>query len=109
MFRGILRDAFQGDHNWSTLAVPEGQIYHWDEQSTYIKKPPYFDKMLPLTDDRSADLFGMRVLALLGDSVTTDHISPAGIIAKDSRRQVFDLARREAGGLQLLRRTPRQP
>jgi aconitate hydratase len=83
MFRGSYEDAFKGDENWSTLAIPEGQIYQWDEQSTYIKKPPYFDRMLPLTETVS-NIYGMRVLAMLGDSVTTDHISPAGSIAKDS-------------------------
>jgi aconitate hydratase len=74
---------FDGDKNWRSMAIPTGRIYQWDAQSTYIKKPPYFDHMVdpkrPLED-----FHGMRVLALLGDSVTTDHISPAGSIAKDS-------------------------
>jgi aconitate hydratase len=74
---------FDGDKNWQSMEVPTGSIYQWDEHSTYIKKPPYFDQMAdpgkPL-----ADFHDMRVLAMLGDSVTTDHISPAGSIPKDS-------------------------
>jgi aconitate hydratase len=64
------------------MPVPTGGIYHWDERSTYIKKPPYFDRMAD-PNQPLADFHGMRVLALLGDSVTTDHISPAGSIPKD--------------------------
>jgi aconitate hydratase len=83
MFRGEYEKAFDGDANWQKLPVPTGSIYEWDEKSTYIKKPPYFDNMV---DPKSpiADLTGMRVLALLGDSITTDHISPAGSIAVNS-------------------------
>ena len=65
------------------MPVPTGDIFKWDENSTYIKKPPYFDDMVD-PETSVQDLHGMRVLALLGDSVTTDHISPAGSIAKDS-------------------------
>ena len=83
MFEREYSHAFDGDENWKTMPVPTGGLYQWDESSTYIKKPPYFDHMAdpnaPLTD-----LTGLRVLAVLGDSVTTDHISPAGSIAKDS-------------------------
>jgi aconitate hydratase len=83
MFRDQYGQAFEGDAQWKSLPVPSGGLYQWDELSTYIKKPPYFDHMadpsLPI-----ADLAGMRVLALLGDSVTTDHISPAGSIPKES-------------------------
>jgi aconitate hydratase len=83
MFEHEYAHAFDGDKNWQSLAIPEGGIYQWDETSTYIKKPPYFDNMMdpgaPLKDFHQ-----MRVLALLGDSVTTDHISPAGSIPKDS-------------------------
>jgi aconitate hydratase len=77
MFRSSYDDAFKGDENWQTLPVPAGDVFAWDEKSTYIKKPPYFDAM---TDPKAAiaDMKGMRVLALLGDSITTDHISPAG-------------------------------
>ena len=83
MFRHQYGQAFDGDATWKSLPAPTGVIYQWDESSTYIKKPPYFDQMVdPKTP--IADLTGMRVLALLGDSVTTDHISPAGSIPKDS-------------------------
>jgi aconitate hydratase len=83
MFRQEYERAFDGDANWKSMPVPTGEIYVWDEKSTYIKRPPYFDHMV---DPNSAiqDLHGMRVLALLGDSITTDHISPAGSIQKDS-------------------------
>ena len=83
MFQHEYARAFDGDENWKGMPVPAGEIYRWDEQSTYIKKPPYFDHMVdPATS--VTDLNGMRVLAVLGDSVTTDHISPAGNIPKDS-------------------------
>ena len=83
MFQHEYQRAFDGDSNWQAMPVPSGQVYRWDEQSTYIKKPPYFAHMAdPETSIR--DFQGMRVLALLGDSVTTDHISPAGSIPKDS-------------------------
>ncbi|MBI1745489.1 MAG: aconitate hydratase AcnA [Acidobacteria bacterium] len=79
MFLKAYADVFQGDDHWQSLAVPAGDLYQWDPGSTYIKNPPYFDGMtktpVPLTD-----ILGARVLARLGDSVTTDHISPAGSI-----------------------------
>jgi aconitate hydratase len=83
MFRSQYEKAFEGDHNWQTLAAPTGDIYVWDDQSTYIKKPPYFDNMVDPSQP-IADLTGLRALALLGDSITTDHISPAGSIAVNS-------------------------
>jgi aconitate hydratase len=83
MFEHEYAHAFDGDLNWRNMPVPTGGTFQWDTQSTYIKKPPYFDNMVdPATSVN--DFHGMRVLALLGDSVTTDHISPAGNIAKDS-------------------------
>jgi aconitate hydratase len=83
MFRHEYEKAFEGDANWQGMSIPAGNIYKWDDASTYIKKPPYFDAMVdPETSVK--DLTGMRALALLGDSVTTDHISPAGSIPKDS-------------------------
>ncbi|HEV3333877.1 MAG TPA: aconitate hydratase AcnA [Bryobacteraceae bacterium] len=83
MFQQEYARAFDGDSNWSSMPIPAGEIYHWDALSTYIKKPPYFEHMVdPATS--VTDLSGMRVLALLGDSVTTDHISPAGNIPKNS-------------------------
>jgi aconitate hydratase len=83
MFQQEYARAFDGDHNWSSMPVPAGEIYHWDALSTYIKKPPYFEHMVdPATS--VTDLSALKVLALLGDSVTTDHISPAGNIPKSS-------------------------
>jgi aconitate hydratase len=83
MFKSNYASVFAGDANWNGIDVPEGQIYEWDPDSTYVKNPPYFENM---TAEPAAvgDIHGARVLALLGDSVTTDHISPAGSIAKDS-------------------------
>jgi aconitate hydratase len=83
MFRREYETAFEGDSNWQNLPVPTGGTYAWDDASTYIKKPPYFDNM---TDPNApiADITGIRVLAMLGDSITTDHISPAGSIAVNS-------------------------
>jgi aconitate hydratase len=74
---------FEGDTNWNSLRVPAGSIYEWSNDSTYIKRPPYFDELSdPLTS--IPDLTGLRALALLGDSITTDHISPAGSMPVDS-------------------------
>jgi aconitate hydratase len=83
MFQTEYAKAFEGDSNWQHLPVPTGNTYIWDDASTYIKKPPYFDNM---TDPNTpiADLTGLRALVLLGDSITTDHISPAGSIAVNS-------------------------
>jgi aconitate hydratase len=83
MFRTQYDVAAEGDASWKSLDVPTGNVYRWDDASTYIKKPPYFEHMSD-PGKPIEDLAGMRVLALLGDSVTTDHISPAGNIAKDS-------------------------
>ncbi len=83
MFKSSYQSVFAGDDNWNKLEVSGGEIYSWDEASTYVKNPPYFEGMTevpPAVDD----IGGARVLALLGDSVTTDHISPAGSIALDS-------------------------
>ncbi|MBV8784412.1 MAG: hypothetical protein JOZ67_09515, partial [Gammaproteobacteria bacterium] len=83
MFRQSYASVFQGDENWANIKVPAGQLYAWDAASTYVKNPPYFDGMT-MTPAPLADVNGARVLALLGDSVTTDHISPAGNIARSS-------------------------
>jgi len=83
MFKKDYSSVFAGDHRWTSLATPEGKTFEWDPKSTYVRKPPYFESMprnpLPVTD-----ISGARVLARLGDSVTTDHISPAGSIKVDS-------------------------
>ena len=83
MFKSSYEGVFKGDQNWNSLDVPEGEIYTWDELSTYVKNPPYFEGMT-LDIKPVESISGARVLALLGDSVTTDHISPAGSIAADS-------------------------
>jgi len=83
MFTSRYADVFAGDERWQALATPEGDVFEWDPQSTYVRKPPYFDGMQPAPQPVS-DIVGARVLALLGDSVTTDHISPAGSIKADS-------------------------
>ncbi|MEM8982910.1 MAG: aconitate hydratase AcnA [Pseudomonadota bacterium] len=83
MFRSSYAGVFDGDTHWQQIKTPDGSIFAWDDESTYVKNPPYFVGMqseaTPVTD-----IAGARVLALLGDSVTTDHISPAGSIAADS-------------------------
>ena len=83
MFKSSYGSVFAGDGNWNSLDVPGGEIYSWDPDSTYVKNPPYFEGMT-LETAALADIRGARVLALLGDSVTTDHISPAGSISADS-------------------------
>jgi aconitate hydratase len=83
MFRTRYADVFSGDARWSSMQVPAGERYAWDERSEYVKQPPYFDGM-PVQPAPVTDIHGARVLAVLGDSVTTDHISPAGNIAKSS-------------------------
>ena len=83
MFKSSYDSVFAGDKNWNSLDVPGGEIYSWDADSTYVKNPPYFEGM-SLQSRPVEDIHGARVLALLGDSVTTDHISPAGNIAVDS-------------------------
>jgi aconitate hydratase len=76
-------EVYEGDSHWKSMKVPEGALYQWDPKSTYIKLPPYFENM-PKTPPALADIHSARVLAILGDSVTTDHISPAGSIPADS-------------------------
>ncbi len=83
MFERKYADVFTGDETWKNLPIPEGDRYDWQNESTYIRKPPFFERMGP-EPEALEDLKGMRVLALLGDSVTTDHISPAGSIPEDS-------------------------
>ncbi len=83
MFKSSYDSVFAGDKNWNSLDVTGGEIYSWDADSTYVKNPPYFEGM-SLQTQSVADIHGARVLALLCDSVTTDHISPAGNIAVDS-------------------------
>jgi aconitate hydratase len=83
MFRHQYSDVFAGDEHWKALPIPEGDLYAWDDKSTYIKNPPYFEN-LPVKPVALGDLHGLRALAVLGDSITTDHISPAGSIGADT-------------------------
>ncbi|MGO4361971.1 aconitate hydratase AcnA [Terrabacter sp. 2TAF16] len=83
MFTEDYADVFAGDERWKSLPTPEGDTFAWDGESTYVRKPPYFDGM-SMDTTPVADIEGARVLAKLGDSVTTDHISPAGAIKNDS-------------------------
>ncbi len=82
MFRKSYGKVFEGDERWNSLATPEGESFDWDGDSTYVRRPPFFEG-LPVQPEPITDVEGARVLALLGDSVTTDHISPAGSIKRD--------------------------
>ena len=83
MFTKDYASVFEGDHRWKSLDTPSGKTFTWDSASTYVRKPPYFEGM-PATPAPVTDISGARVMAILGDSVTTDHISPAGNIKVDS-------------------------
>ncbi|MFF1832927.1 aconitate hydratase AcnA [Streptomyces sp. NPDC058231] len=83
MFNKSYQDVFAGDAQWQALPIPTGNTFEWDAESTYVRKPPYFEGMTMETTPVS-DIAGARVLAKLGDSVTTDHISPAGAIKADT-------------------------
>jgi aconitate hydratase len=83
MFRSSYGEVFAGDERWNSLEVPEGDRFEWDEESTYVRRPPFLED-LPREAQPVGDVEGARVLAVLGDSVTTDHISPAGAIKRDS-------------------------
>jgi aconitate hydratase len=83
MFRSTYADVFTGDDQWRELPVPEGELFDWEPDSTYVRRPPYFEDM-PTSPQPLEDVDGARCLVMLGDSVTTDHISPAGSIRPDS-------------------------
>jgi aconitate hydratase A / 2-methylisocitrate dehydratase len=83
MFKKTYAEVFRGDATWQSLDVPKGETFAWDHHSTYVKHPPFFQDM-PMMPPSVEDIREARVLALLGDSVTTDHISPAGSISKIS-------------------------
>jgi aconitate hydratase len=91
MFKKGYANVFAGDSNWAAIKTPAGKIYAWDGKSTYVKNPPYFDGMT-MTPVPPGDIKGARALAVLGDSVTTDHISPAGNISKSSPAAKYLLA-----------------
>ena len=99
---------FDGDERWQGLAVPKGNLFQWDEKSEYVKAPPFFDG-IGKTPAPLQDIVGARVLAVLGDSVTTDHISPAGNIAVKSPAGEYLIAHGiEREGFQFVRRAARQ-
>ena len=109
MFRKSYGEVFDGDERWNGLEVPTGDRFAWDEDSTYVRQPPYFEG-LPPEPTPVEDVEGARVLAKLGDSVTTDHISPAGSIKEDGPAgRLPQGARRREARLQLLRLAARQP
>ena len=83
MFKKDYASVFDGDNRWKSLDTPTGKVFEWDAKSTYVRKPPYFEGM-PKSPKPVTDISGARVMAILGDSVTTDHISPAGNIKADS-------------------------
>jgi aconitate hydratase len=83
MFSKGYANVFDGDHNWKSLTIPDADMFAWDDTSTYVRQPPYFEGM-PREPEALRDIRDARVLAVLGDSVTTDHISPAGSIKRDS-------------------------
>src|SRR5438552_4984652 len=83
MFHKVYGEVFKGDERWNSLPVPEGDLYQWDPKSTYVKNPPYFDNMT-MKPPSVVDIKGARVLLKIGDSITTDHISPAGSIKASS-------------------------
>ncbi len=83
MFQKAYEESLQGDDRWKALEAPTGELFKWDPDSTYVKRPPFFENM-PQSAPALRDIHGARVLAVLGDSVTTDHISPAGSIQPDS-------------------------
>ncbi len=109
MFRKSYAEVFAGDERWNGLEVPGGERFAWDEHSTYVRLPPYFHDMPP-EPEPVEDVRGARVLALLGDSVTTDHISPAGAIKRDGPAGPIPAGTgRRAARLQLLRLAAGQP
>jgi len=84
MYRARYADVFKGTKEWQAISTSTGLTYDWDEGSTYVQNPPYFEGMTRALPEANADVEGARILALLGDSITTDHISPAGGIARDT-------------------------
>ncbi len=110
MFRKSYGEVFEGDENWNELEVPEGDRYAWDEDSTYVKRPPYFEGMDADAPDGFEQITGARAIARLGDSVTTDHISPGRRDQEGhARRSVPDREWRREARVQLLRVAARQP
>jgi aconitate hydratase len=92
MYAAVYKNVFQGEEHWNALQVPAGDQFTWDSSSTYVKHPPYFDDM-PVSAPPVRDITGARVLAYLGDSITTDHISPAGSIKEKSAAGQYLISR----------------
>src|SRR5690606_24400981 len=88
MFAKRYKDVFKGDKHWQAIKVTGGQTYEWDDKSTYVQNPPYFEG-LSMEPAPVQDIVEARVLAIFGDSITTDHISPAGSIKKTSPAGVY--------------------
>jgi len=88
MFRKSYGEVFDGDTRWNGLEVPTGELFEWDPRSTYVRRPPFFED-LPREPEPIEDIVDARVLAVLGDSVTTDHISPAGSIKRDGPAAIY--------------------
>jgi aconitate hydratase len=98
LFRSTYADVFRGDARWSALPVPAGERFVWDPESTYVRHPPYFEGMTRDVPAEVDEIRGARVLAWVGDSVTTDHISPAGSIARESAAELYLLAHKVGRG-----------
>ncbi len=108
MFKSEYGQVFEGDERWQSLQVPEGNLFRWAEDSLYVKAPPFFDGVTAKVGE-FADIIGARALAVLGDSVTTDHISPAGSIGADSPAGKYLIEHGvQPEGLQFVRRAPRE-
>ncbi|HTY18190.1 MAG TPA: aconitate hydratase AcnA [Myxococcota bacterium] len=98
LFRSTYADVFRGDARWNALPVPAGERFVWDPESTYVRHPPYFEGMTRDVPAEVDEIRGARVLAWVGDSVTTDHISPAGSIARESAAELYLLAHKVGRG-----------
>ena len=108
IFRRLYRDFAEQNPKWNEIPSSTGDIYEWDEKSDYIHEPPFFENF-SMEPGHIDEIRGARPLGIFGDSVTTDHISPAGAIkATFARRTISDVARNSAGGFQQLRQPPRQ-
>ena len=110
MYRRTYGAAYDGDARWRALAVPGGERFDWNDASSYVRRPTFFENMTRAAPESVAPIEGARALALLGESITTDHISPAGSIRREvAGRALPGRARRRAARLQLVRIAPRQP
>jgi len=108
LFRDKYASVFEGDERWEALDAPTGEVYDWDDESTYIREPPFFQDF-PLEEPGVSDIADARCLLTLGDTVTTDHISPAGAVQRGpARRPVAERTRRRTLRVQHLRLSPRE-